>query len=166
MLLLFAGCESSRVNPVGSQHSTSSSDAIVGIDPSNFAVPEIAFEDFAINQFAGGIRFESESFSRWLEQTGQFGELVALSDRRIFALAIDAKSRRPNQQNQVQELQEFNEGDPDSTPENRVCDLAYQLIYEKYKVDPLGYRNNLDARDAVITVLIKTIRAKTDPNDR
>ena len=157
LIVLLTGCESGRVNPPVSR-SPEGKDASLGIEASDFAVPEIAFGDSAIEQLAGGIRFESDSFSKWLEKTGQFGELVALSDRRFYDLAEDAKSRRSVQSNQVKEFYEMDENDPNSIPENRVCDLAYQLIYKKYKVDPLGYRNNIHARDTTITALVEAIK--------
>lgn len=158
VLLVLSGCDASQediaVSPAN--HDSASESIVYNLDPSDYAVPADAFQQFDIDQFAGAISFKSDTFSKWLDKTGHFGEFVALSDTRIFELAVEATIQRSNVEGATDNQQL---GDPDdihTIPENRVCDMAYQLIAEKYDGDNLGYRVSYEQRDK----LIEAVRAK------
>ena len=134
-------------------------------NPQDFAVPAAAFTDFEIIQFGGGLGVRSKSFSSWLKRTGKFGELVSLSDKREFGEFGQSARLRPKDATIADQpdskLKEHLGSDFDiaslAIPENRVCDIAYQLIYEDYGVKPLSYRYDLEKRNRLIAELVLKI---------
>lgn len=127
--------------------------------PADFAVPEAAFQDITLQQSGGNIGISSESFSAWLVKTGTFGELVALHDTRLFALATAAVSKRSLKPETlaVRHIEAGEDEDQIDSPDHRVCDIAYQLLHEKYKLPPLNGRHNRRKRKEVLRVLIENI---------
>ena len=124
-------------------------------NPSDFAVPRAAFSQFSLTQFAGGIRFQSRSFSSWLERTGKFGELVSLGDTRNFESQAESKGEYV--------LEGGGEGDGKSSiPKNRICDIAYLLLRVKYDAEPLSYRDKLEKRDKLISALVLKIKTPAE----
>ena len=130
-------------------------------DPRDFAIPEQAFQDFSICQFAGALVVKSKSFTAWQSKTGEFGELVALFDKRNFKHATDTASEEFDLL--VDEAdQEVDPRGLSSFPDNRVCDIAYQLICRKYDAKPISYRCNLKRRDELIAKLVVRIQNPAD----
>ena len=116
------------------------------INPFDFVVPPDACIDCEINQLNGALFFRSESFETWLAKTGIFGQLVALNDTRTFGLAGSS-----NWENFEQ-----------SHFDHRICDLAYQLIHEKYTDKKLGYLDSTEDRDKTIANLVNLINAENN----
>ena len=169
VLLVLSSCDASQediaVSPAN--QGSASKSTVCNLDPGDFAVPADAFQQFGIDQFAGAIRFKSDTFSKWLDKTGHFGELVALSDKRIFELAVEATIQRSKVEGAKESQQLDDPDDPQTIPENRVCDMAYQLIAEKYDGDALGCRMSYEQRDKLIEVVkakIKKSMIQTKPN--
>ena len=127
-------------------------------NPKDFAVPDAAFRDFSADHFGGASIVKSRSFTAWLGRTGDFGILVALHDKRDFNNASDPKSTL-NVGGKQEEDPNGNAKEVFPIPDDRVCDIAYQLIRKKYDSEPLSYRYDLKKREKLISRLIERVQA-------